>query len=146
MISETSHWLASALLMTIRNLYFGKDEPYFSLSQCNSTYTLTLYTTWIIAYSVTPSAVGQIAKRVEMNPMGSALTQLLKEESNSRGSTMKLTVYLPNYNPMEIRVNDAANIQKVIEHILSCHKEQGLRPPLKYDNPKLYELRMHDGE
>ena len=78
--------------------------------------------------------------------MGSALTQLLKEESNSRGSTMKLTVYLPNYNPMEIRVNDAANIQKVIEHILSCHKEQGLRPPLKYDNPKLYELRMHDGE
>ena len=79
--------------------------------------------------------------------MGSTLTHLLKEENDksSRGSTLKLTVYLPNCSSMDITVNDTISVQDVIVYILSCHKELGQRPPLKYDHPNSYELRIHDG-
>ena len=79
--------------------------------------------------------------------MGSTLTQLLKQENDklSHGDTLKLTVYLPTLESMEIAVSDTICIQEVIVHILSCHKQSGLRPPLKYDRPNTYELRIHDG-
>eukprot|EP01036_Dinobryon_divergens_P029725 gene29724-38864_t len=98
--------------------------------------------------AVSTNSLVRNSKRLDMNPMGSTLTQLLKQENDklSHGDTLKLTVYLPTLESMEIAVSDTICIQEVIVHILSSHKQSGLRPPLKYDRPNTYELRIHDGD
>lgn len=88
----------------------------------------------------------QNAQRFENNPV-STLSQLLREEYEKSllGATLQLTVFLPDRSSIEMTVKDSIDVQGLLLQILAYHKEQELRPPLRYDQPKLYELRMHEG-
>lgn len=72
---------------------------------------------------------------------------MLKAESEKAvlGGTLRLTVYLPDYSDMAIQVKDYIDIQELINQILIQHKAMGRYPPLHYDMPQMYEIRMHEG-
>lgn len=78
----------------------------------------------------------------------SALTVHLKGESERKAeaANLNLTVYLPNLSSMLIKAKKSNNFQELLNQILKTHKEQNLKPPLRYDKPKMYELRIHDGK
>lgn len=83
----------------------------------------------------------------------SALTKVLTENisslkgfSISEKGNIPLTIYLPNCESMIVMVYDHNTFNDLILRILMKHKKLSLQPPLVYDNPQLYELRMHEGD
>jgi hypothetical protein len=56
-----------------------------------------------------------------------------------------LTIYLPDCSPMSVSVKKTGNFKEVILQILIAHEKQGIQPPLIYDDPDMYELRIHEG-
>lgn len=59
---------------------------------------------------------------------------------------VKLTVYLPDYSNLNVFASEKMTISDLRNLILEEHLEQGLMPPLNYNNPNMYELRMTDGD
>lgn len=82
----------------------------------------------------------------------SALSRLIEEsatqeevEKEAQESGVALTIYLPDYNSLTVHVKETSNFRDVILNILTAHEKQGLTPPLVYNDPGLYELRIHEG-
>jgi hypothetical protein len=78
----------------------------------------------------------------------SNLTQLLicESERKAKAANVSLIVYLPDYSSMSITVKKSITFQELLNQILKAHKEQNLKPLLRYDQPNKYELRIHDGK
>lgn len=91
--------------------------------------------------------------RVQESPPVSCLTQNLEEiekveskmnRNSSRVKLVALTIYLPDYTPMNIAVKESSVFEEVIDRALAHHKINALQPPLRYDEPQIYDLRQHD--
>ena len=67
------------------------------------------------------------------------------DPQNTRGK-VKLTIYLPDYTSMKVYINDTSTFGDLITLVLYLHKDSAKKPPLMYDNPEFYELRMHEGD
>lgn len=87
----------------------------------------------------------------KIKPVVSNLTMLIKQfeekqiQEGSEKGKIPLTIYLPDCNPLKISAKDTSDFREVINIVLATHKERGVKPPLDYNNPKLYELRIHEG-
>jgi putative component of toxin-antitoxin plasmid stabilization module len=44
-----------------------------------------------------------------------------------------------------VNVKETSNFQEVVLQILKAHEKQGVQPPLDYNDPGMYELRIHEG-
>lgn len=84
----------------------------------------------------------------------SALSRLIEEsdvgldedDSQKELGGLALTIYLPDCNSLVVYVKESSNFRDVIQRILVTHEKQGLLPPLIYDDPGNYELRIHEGK
>jgi len=79
----------------------------------------------------------------------SNLTELLKAPNcgpRNDANCLKLTVYLPNYSSMLVSFDEESTFEEAIRTILETHKEEGIRPALKYHMPEIYEILMHEGD
>lgn len=56
-----------------------------------------------------------------------------------------LTIYLPDCSAITVNVKETSNFKEVIQQTLKSHEKQGVQPPLFYDDPGMYELRIHEG-
>ena len=45
-----------------------------------------------------------------------------------------------------MRVNELWSVDEVIKKVLTAHRVGKLEPPLKYDAPHKYDLRLHEGQ
>lgn len=99
----------------------------------------------------------KVPKKADLQKVKSLLTASLQNASNATangamggggggGGKIKLTIYLPDFSPMNILCSDADTFDRVLRKILNQHKEDAKIPPLYYTNPEYYELRMHEGE
>jgi hypothetical protein len=82
----------------------------------------------------------------------SALTKLLKETKHVSSTSasvergmVSLTIYLPNYEEMTVKVKADITILELINQCLVKHKSLGLRPSLEYNAIYKYEIRIHEG-
>ena len=66
-------------------------------------------------------------------------------EAGKDGGGVPLTIYLPDCNSITVKVKETYNFSEVILAILRAHEKQGIEPPLVYDDPGMYELRIHEG-
>lgn len=98
------------------------------------------------ALSFTRVSVPPLANK----PLVSGLSMLLSESSGStsghhgNGALQVLTIYLPEGDTLDIAVTPALKIAEIIKKILAVHEKEDLQPPLLYNNPKCYQLRIHD--
>jgi hypothetical protein len=82
----------------------------------------------------------------------SALTKLIEDSKKSRrkdkniAGKVKLTVYLPDYSSFKVYATEKMTISDLRNLILQEHADQRLTPPLNYNSPSGYELRMTDGD
>ena len=95
-------------------------------------------------------------QRVEVASRPTAATKsflsslLTSQKSSSEGkkgdaNLIELTIYLPDFSGITVKVNESDNFDKVIKKILKTHKDERRRPPLHYHVPDFYELRLHEG-
>jgi hypothetical protein len=73
---------------------------------------------------------------------------LAQEETsgdNDYNSGLPLTIYLPDTSSIMVNVKETSNFQEVVLQILKAHEKQGVQPPLDYNDPGMYELRIHEG-
>lgn len=84
----------------------------------------------------------------------SALSRMIEESAATQEedaaaaqeSGVALTIYLPDYNSLSVNVKETSNFRDVILKILQAHEKLGLEPPLLYNDPGNYELRIHEGK
>lgn len=74
----------------------------------------------------------------------SAATQE-EEAAAAQEGGVALTIYLPDCNSLAVNVKETSNFRDVIMKILLTHEKLGLEPPLVYNDPGMYELRIHEG-
>lgn len=55
-------------------------------------------------------------------------------------------MYLPDYTSLKVYVKEKCTFGELIKQVLAEHKQQGLQPPLDYDEPENYEVRIHEGD
>ena len=67
------------------------------------------------------------------------------QAGNEKGK-IPLIIYLPDCSPLKIVAKDTCDFKDVINIVLATHKEQGIQPPLDYNRPQNYELRIHEGD
>ena len=67
-----------------------------------------------------------------------------KAKSDDVKATMEVTIYLPNRDSIEITVYNRSTIESVIREALKHHEDNGVLPPLIYDQPDVYNLHTHD--
>ncbi len=74
--------------------------------------------------------------------------QMSASDTNGKDNKGKLpfTIYLPDYNSMQVYASIDSTINELIKLILRQHQDEELDPPLEYDELDLYELRMHEGD
>ena len=75
-------------------------------------------------------------------PVLSGLSMVLSESSSGDS----LTIYLPNRDTLNMAVNSSLKIVDIIKKILSIHAKENILPPLDYQRPHIYRLRMHDAD
>ncbi|KAF1332338.1 Stress-activated map kinase interacting 1, partial [Globisporangium splendens] len=62
------------------------------------------------------------------------------------GAVLHLTIYLPTRTEMKIDLYDVSTVDESIQEILRSHQAGNRQPPLYYDHPECYELRLHDAD
>lgn len=86
----------------------------------------------------------------EVNKSGVSLlfeeVQSKEKENKGRAGKLALTIYLPNTDSIKVYAAKSVTFGKLIDLILKEHQTQELRPSLSYDQPGLYELRIHEGD
>ena len=60
-------------------------------------------------------------------------------------NTTQLTIYLPNYECMNLHVAETSNFDEILKAILDAHQNEKLYPSLYYHAPEFYVMRMHEG-
>jgi hypothetical protein len=79
----------------------------------------------------------------------STLSELLDASTRNTGrknaNTVPLSIYLPSGSCMTVYVSETSNFNEIIQQILKTHREDGIVPPLHYNYPQYYDLRMHEG-
>lgn len=80
--------------------------------------------------------------------VSSSLTkQLLSPQFSSQfGGGLKLTIFLPDTNPLVLHVEETSTYEQVIAKVLAVHRDKGIKPPLRYDSPGEYELYLNEGD
>jgi hypothetical protein len=58
---------------------------------------------------------------------------------------VQLTIYLPNYESMNIDIAEMSNFKDIVKSIFDAHKSEKLEPALYYYAPEFYVMRMHEG-
>lgn len=84
----------------------------------------------------------------------SALSRLIEESEipdeeatdQKENGGLALTIYLPDCNSLTVHVKETSNFRDVIQRTLVTHEKQGILPPLVYNDPGAYELRIHEGD
>ena len=78
----------------------------------------------------------------------SLLTKYLRSPhlGSAIGGGTKLTIYLPDCSPMVVYVPETSTYEQVVNKVLATHKDKGLQPALKYDDPGNYELYLNEGD
>ncbi len=78
----------------------------------------------------------------------SALTAYLAKQggASSTSNFLQLRIYLPDFSPMRVELEDTATFARAIAKVLEIHQSKGMQPPLKYNTPNIYELCMHEGD
>lgn len=88
-------------------------------------------------------------------PVVSALSRMIEDsdaaadddDGNGReNGDLALTIYLPDCNSLIVNVKESCNFKDVIQRVLITHEKQGILPPLIYNDPGMYELRIHEGK
>lgn len=59
---------------------------------------------------------------------------------------LKLTMYLPDCNPMSVMVNENDTFDSILKKSLRTHRDEKRQPILQYAQPEIYEIRMHEGD
>ena len=85
--------------------------------------------------------------------MVSALSRMIEESEvpdeesadQRENGGLALTIYLPDCNSLTVHVKESCNFRDVILRTLLTHEKQGIQPPLLYNDPGAYELRIHEG-
>jgi hypothetical protein len=77
--------------------------------------------------------------------MEESLAQEEISGDNDYNSGLPLTIYLPDTSSIMVNVKETSNFQEVVLQILKAHEKQGVQPPLDYNDPGMYELRIHEG-
>ena len=78
----------------------------------------------------------------------SALSDLLAmsiRNGTGNSNTTQLTIYLPNYECMNLHVAETSNFDEILKAILDAHQNEKLYPSLYYHAPEFYVMRMHEG-
>jgi len=83
----------------------------------------------------------------------SALSRMIEESEipdeettdQKENGGLALTIYLPDCNSLTVHVKETSNFRDVIQRTLVTHEKQGILPPLVYNDPGAYELRIHEG-
>jgi hypothetical protein len=79
----------------------------------------------------------------------SALSDLLAmsiRNGSGNSNTTQLTIYLPNYETMNLHVAETSNFDEILKAVLEAHQGEKLYPPLYYHAPEFYVMRMHEGQ
>lgn len=79
----------------------------------------------------------------------SALSDLLAmsiRNGSGNSNTTQLTIYLPNYETMNLHVAETSNFDEILKAVLEAHLGEKLYPPLYYHAPEFYVMRMHEGQ
>jgi len=81
-------------------------------------------------------------------PISSSLLakHLTSSHFNPDFGSIKLTIYLPDFSPMLVFVNPASTYEQVISKAIATHKQKGIQPPLRFDDPSHYELYLNEGD
>ena len=80
-------------------------------------------------------------------PNSSLLSKnLLSPQNNPQFGAIKLTIYLPDCTPMVIYTSETSTYEQVIAKVIAAHKQKGIQPPLRYDDPSFYELYLNEGD
>jgi len=87
-------------------------------------------------------------------PVVSALSRMIEESEvpdeesadQRENGGLALTIYLPDCNSLTVHVKESCNFRDVILRTLLTHEKQGIQPPLLYNDPGAYELRIHEGD
>ena len=64
---------------------------------------------------------------------------------SGHSNTTQLTIYLPNYESMNIHVAETSNFDEILRAILEAHQGEAISPVLYYHAPDFYVMRMHEG-
>lgn len=78
----------------------------------------------------------------------STLSDLLAMSIRNGGgnsNTTQLTIYLPNYESMNLHVAETSNFDEILKAILEAHQGEKISPALYYHAPEFYVMRMHEG-
>lgn len=79
----------------------------------------------------------------------SALSDLLAmsiRNGSGNSNTTQLTIYLPNYDSLNLHVAETSNFDEILKAILEAHQSEKLHPSLYYHAPEFYVIRMHEGK
>jgi hypothetical protein len=73
------------------------------------------------------------------------LAASLKNGCDNNSNCVQLTIYLPNYESMNIDIAEMSNFKDIVKAIFDSHKSEKLEPALHYHAPEFYVMRMHEG-
>eukprot|EP00596_Hydrurales_sp_CCMP1899_P002070 CAMPEP_0119049714 /NCGR_PEP_ID=MMETSP1177-20130426/65985_1 /TAXON_ID=2985 /ORGANISM="Ochromonas sp, Strain CCMP1899" /LENGTH=485 /DNA_ID=CAMNT_0007027257 /DNA_START=378 /DNA_END=1835 /DNA_ORIENTATION=+ len=76
----------------------------------------------------------------------SGLLEACSKNGFDNTNCVQLTIYLPNYESMNIEIADLSNFKDILKAIFDAHKGEKLEPVLYYHAPEFYVMRMHEGD
>jgi hypothetical protein len=100
----------------------------------------------------TSSSSATVADTVTTPPNPSSGLSLLiqKNQKDFSGASnkgkLRLSIYLPDFSDMRVYAITDCTVGELIRIILRQHESEEILPSLEYNNPFLYELRMHEGD
>lgn len=92
-----------------------------------------------------------VYKKEEIKPRTKPPASLLSQEvirpdlhPSSDKAKIDITIYLPNRDSVEIVSFDCTIVDVVIKQALAHHETEKITPPLLYQQPHVYDLKIHD--